>query len=229
MNILRIARELHYLLSLECSIWSGYFFFACTESAKVYLISSTLVFLVEIIALADTLSPTWYPYYGTWFIGLVVEICLIIFPNLFSSPTNSAFDYVLITIQAARILNFVALPIVYFYFRGDEKAHDTNDAERQSLLQKNTVLSSSESSTLNGNGYGTTDDATSQDAQDVDVSDAASVTSEDSYLERQRKSKEAVAKRLQEDGNWWTYIKGFSVGLKLQSYNAIEIFMLTTC
>ncbi|KAB8291233.1 hypothetical protein EYC80_009920 [Monilinia laxa] len=177
----------------------------------VYLISSTLVFLVEIIALADTLSPTWYPYYGTWFIGLFVEICLIIFPNLLSSPTNSAFDYVLIAIQATRILNFVALPIVYFYFRSDDKAHDTNDAERQSLLHKNTVPSSSESSTLNGNGYGTTDDTTSQGAQGADVSDAASVTSEDSYLEQQRKSKEAIAKRLQEDGNWWTYIKGFSM------------------
>ncbi|RAL65174.1 hypothetical protein DID88_001280 [Monilinia fructigena] len=114
---------------------------------------------------------------------------------------------------------FIALGITACYMQADkscvrdhdDKAHDTNDAERQLLLQKNTVPSSSESSTLNGNGYGTTDDATSQGVQGADVSDTASVTSEDSYLERQRKSKEAVAKRLQEDGNWWTYIKGFSM------------------
>ncbi|KAF7854161.1 hypothetical protein EAF04_010458 [Stromatinia cepivora] len=181
------------------------------QDRVVYLISSLLVFMVEIIALADTKFPEWYPYYGTWFIGLFVELCLIIFPNVFTPPTNSAFDYILLTIQGIRIFNLIALPIVYFYFRNSDKTHNTVDAERQSLLKKPSGPSSSGSSTLNGNGYGTTDQATAQGSQSAeDESDTASVASEDSYLERQRKSKEAVAKRLEQDGNWWTYLKGFS-------------------
>ncbi|CAD6446777.1 667ed1b0-020b-4902-9903-7959be693581 [Sclerotinia trifoliorum] len=182
------------------------------QDRVVYLISSLLVFMVEIIALADTKFPEWYPYYGTWFIGLFVELCLIIFPNLFDPPTNSAFDYILLTVQSIRIFDLIALPTVYFYLRNSDKTQDSADAERQSLLKNPSGPSSSGSSTLNGNGYGTTDEATVQGSQsEEDDSDTASVASEDSYLERQRKSKEAVAKRLEQDGNWWTYLKGFSV------------------
>ncbi|KAF5867462.1 putative abc transporter protein [Botrytis fragariae] len=182
------------------------------QDRVVYLISSTLVFLVQIIALGDTKSPTWYPYYGTWFIGLCVELCLIILPNVFSPPPNSAFDYILISIQAIRIFNLIALPIIYLYIRDSDKAPETIDTERQSLLKKPSDPSSSESSTLNGNGYGTTGEPTTQDEEDAgDESDTASVASEDSYLKDQRKSKEAIAKRLKEDGNWWTYLKGFSM------------------
>ncbi|EDO04003.1 hypothetical protein SS1G_06485 [Sclerotinia sclerotiorum 1980 UF-70] len=182
------------------------------QDRVVYLISSLLVFMVEIIALADTKFPEWYPYYGTWFIGLFVELCLIIFPNVFTPPTNSAFDYIFLTVQVIRIFNLTALPIIYFYLRNSDKTQDGADAERQSLLKKPSVPSSSGSSTLNGNGYGTTDQTTDQGSQSAeDDSDTASVASEDSYLERQRKSKEAVAKRLEQDGNWWTYLKGFSV------------------
>lgn len=182
------------------------------QDRVVYLISSTLVFLVEIIALGDTKFPTWYPYYGTWVIGLCVEICLIILPNVFSPPPNSAFDYILITIQAMRIFNLIALPVIYLYIRNTDIVPETIDAERQSLLKKPSDPSSSESSTLNGNGYGTTGESTTQDHEDVgDESDTASIASEDSYLKDQRKSKEAIAKRLKEDGNWWTYLKGFSM------------------
>lgn len=179
---------------------------------QVYLISSTLVFLVQIIALGDTKSPTWYPYYGTWCIGLCVELCLIILPNVFSPPPNSAFDYLLISIQAIRIFNLIALPLIYLYIRDSNKAPEIVDTERQSLLKKPSDPSSSESSTLNGNGYGTTGEPTTQNDEDAgNESDTASVASEDSYLKDQRKSKEAIAKRLKEDGNWWTYLKGFSV------------------
>ncbi|ESZ94738.1 hypothetical protein SBOR_4850 [Sclerotinia borealis F-4128] len=182
------------------------------QDRVVYLISSTLVFLVEIIALADTKVPTWYPYYGTWFIGLFVELCLAIFPNVFFPPTNSTFDYILITLQAIRIFNLIALPVVYFYLHNSGKTHDPSDTERQSLLKKTSAPSSSESSTLNGNGYGATDEVTVQGAQSAeDGSDTASVTSEDSYLEQQRQSKKAVANRLKQDGNWWAYLRGFSM------------------
>ncbi|KAM3071158.1 hypothetical protein ACMFMF_007634 [Clarireedia jacksonii] len=181
------------------------------QDRVVYLISSVLAFLVEILALSDTPFPVWYPYYGTWFIGLVVELTLIILPNLFRPATNSPFDYVFIVIQVLRIVNLVVLPGIYFFLRNDNKEYDTGDAERQSLLPKrsDSTTPSSETSTVNGNGYGTTGEASAEDEEDD--SDTASVASEDSWLEEIRKSKEAIAKRLQQDGSWWTYAKGFSI------------------
>jgi hypothetical protein len=192
---------------------------------KVYLISSILAFMVETVALSDTQFPVWYPYYGTWFIGLVVELTLLILPNVFRPVTNSPFDYLFIAIQVLRIVNLVLLPGTYFFLRNDNEGYDTDDTERQSLLPKksDSKTPNSETSTVNGNGYGTTGEASAEDEEDD--SDTASVASEDSYLEEQRKNREAIAKRLQQDGSWWTYAKGFSVG-SLGSIGSIHLLIL---
>ncbi|PQE25948.1 abc transporter protein [Rutstroemia sp. NJR-2017a BBW] len=183
------------------------------QDRVVYLISSVLAFMVETVALSDTQFPVWYPYYGTWFIGLVVELTLLILPNVFRPATNSPFDYLFIAIQVLRIVNLILLPGTYFFLRNDSEEYDTDDTERQSLLPKKSgsKTPNSETSTVNGSGYGTTGEASAEDEEDD--SDTASVASEDSYLEEQRKNKEAIAKRLQQDGSWWTYAKGFSIFL----------------
>jgi hypothetical protein len=56
-------------------------------------------------------------------------------------------------------------------------------------------------------GYG----AVAQESDnDGNVSDA---DSEDSYCAKERKAKEKIAKRLRQDGNWFTYAKGFTIFL----------------
>lgn len=171
--------------------------------------ASTIAFGVQCLALTDSKFPVWYPYYGTWFIGIVVELFLVVVPNIFEPP-KKPFDFAILVIQVLRICAFLILPSLYFGLRNDKKEYEDSDIERQSLLQKKLGKKpSSEASTLNGNGYGTT----TENSQDSDTTDNSSDTSEDSWLEHQRKAQAKIDKRLEQDGNWFTYAKGFTVSL----------------
>lgn len=165
------------------------------------MISSTIAFGIQALALTDAKFPVWYPYYGTWFIGVTVEPILAVLSNLYDSP-KSPFDYITIVIQAARISTFIALIVLFFTLRNDKKEYDNADAERQSLLRKKLAPkpSSSEDSTK---GYGAT---TSKDDDSEDDE-----SSQDSWLAKQKKAQDLIQKRLKQDGNWFTYAKGFAV------------------
>jgi hypothetical protein len=175
-------------------------------SLQIYLIASSITFGAQALALTDSEFPVWYPYYGTWFAGILVELTLLVVPNVFRTPT-SPFDYVVTVIQVLRVGTFIAMPSLYFFLRNDNKEYDNGDAERQTLLGKKIGPKSSEDSAGNGKGYGGT-------AQDSDTTDTASdAGSEDSWLANQRKAEEMIANRLKQDGNWFTYAKGFAVSL----------------
>jgi hypothetical protein len=182
---------------------------------QVYLIASTIAFCAQALALTDSKFPVWYPYYGTWFLGLVVELVLAVVPNVFRPP-KSPFDYAVIVIQSLRICIFMTLPSLYFGLRNDQKEYDNCDAERQSLLRKKLApkASSSDNTRANGNGYGATTDANAQESDTAD--NASDAGSEDSWLAEQRKAQEMIDKRLQQDGNWFTYAKGFTVSSAMQ-------------
>lgn len=176
----------------------------------VYLIGSIIVFGVQALALVDTKFPVWYPYYGTWLAGILMEVSLIVVPNVFQH-LESPFDLVVIVIQGVRICIFVVLPCLYFSLRNRREEYDNSDAERQSLLRKRLAPkpSSSEDLTSDSNGYGATADTVGQESDTAE--DASDAGSEDSWLEEQQKAQELIAKRLKNDGNWWTYAKGFSI------------------
>ncbi|KAE9376692.1 hypothetical protein N431DRAFT_330918 [Stipitochalara longipes BDJ] len=178
----------------------------------VYLIASTIAFCAQALALTDSKFPVWYPYYGTWFFGLVFELILAVIPNVFRPP-SSPYDYIVIAIQGSRICIFIILPSLYFGLRNDKKEYDNCDAERQTLLAKKLApkASSSDNTTANSNGYGATTDANSQESDTAD--NASDAGSEDSWLAEQRKAQDMIDKRLQQDGNWFTYAKGFTVFL----------------
>jgi hypothetical protein len=166
--------------------------------SQVYLISSLIVFGVQAIALTDAKFPVWYPYYGTWFIGICVELTLLILPNVYSPP-NATFDYVVIATQCFRVVTLLLLVSLFFGPRSDKKEYDNADAEQQSLL-KNGKPGGSEDS---AKGYGT--------ASGTTTSAISVAASEDSWVAKQRKAQELIEKRLQQDGNWFTYAKGFAV------------------
>ena len=131
---------------------------------------------------------------------------LIIVPNVLHSPKN-AFDFASIVIQALRLAAFITLPSLYFGLRNDKKEYNNADAERQALLSKKLAANAS-SSDESSNGYGTIED------DDSDTADNTSEAgSEDSWIAEQQKTKELIAKRLKQDGNWFTYAKGFTVRL----------------
>lgn len=172
-----------------------------------------LVWSIQCFALLETKSPVWYPYYGAWLIAAVSELTLFILPNIFLG-IYGLFDLCSLSIQGLRICAIFVLLCIYVASR-NRKNSEYSDAECQSLLHetlapKNSVTNGSNE---NGNGYGgvsntaaTTEDDTSKNSTDSTESD-----DEDIFSERLTKAKERVQKRLDNDGNWWTYAKGFSV------------------
>ncbi|XMA10963.1 hypothetical protein WAI453_003754 [Rhynchosporium graminicola] len=177
------------------------------QDLVIYLIASAIAFGIQCLALTDSKFPVWYPYYRTWFIGIVMEMFLLIVPNVFLPPTKP-FEYARLSTQILRNVLLITLPLLYFGLRNDDKYYDDSDVERQSLLtKKGGKKPSSQASTLNGNGYGTA----TENSQDSDNTDNASDSSEDSWLARQRKDQAKIDKRLEQDGNWFTYAKGFMI------------------
>jgi hypothetical protein len=159
-----------------------------------------MTFGVEVLVLFDTKLPVWYPYYGTWFLGIVAELSLLAATNIHGiQKPDTAFSYVSIVICIFRSLNLTALLILYFGLRHGKKTFDNSDAECQALLSKKLAA--------NGNGYGTT----TTSASDETTNNTSDAGSEDSYLDKQKKAKALIEKRLEQDGSWLQYAKGFAV------------------
>ncbi|KAK0104792.1 hypothetical protein ONS95_005061 [Cadophora gregata] len=202
------AVALTYLLETFTTVLEAFFTGNYpAQDLVIYLIASTIFFGVQCLALTDSKFPVWYPYFGTWFIGIAVELVLLVVPNVFDPPKHP-FDFAILVIQIFRTSFFIILPSLYFGLRNDNKLYEDSDVERQALLKKKLGQKpSSEASTLNENGYGTTTD----NSQDSDTADNASDTSGDSYLAEQRKMQARIDKRLEQDGNWFAYAKGFTI------------------
>jgi hypothetical protein len=187
------------------------------EAMQVYLLASGIVFGAQALVLTDSKFPVWYPYFGTWILGALVEIVLIVVPNAVRHP-KTAFDFVVLFEQTWRTSTFIILLVLYFGLRNDTKQYENADEEGQSLLRNKLApkpLNSEDSAAKDG-GYGATMDS---NAQESDTTGGASdAGSEDSYFEEQRKSRELIAKRLKQDGNWFTYAKGFTV-----DYDAVYV------
>jgi hypothetical protein len=139
----------------------------------------------------------------------MVEVTLVIISYVSKMP-NDTYEITGVAIQIARILILVLLPCLYLRLRNRKDEYGNSDAEAQSLLRKKLApnLGSSEDEAENQTGYGTT----------AQVSSASSVTAaaeeeeeEDEYLKQQEESKQKMAKRLEADGNWWTYARAFTV------------------
>lgn len=193
---------------------------------QMYLITSAITFGIQILALLETKFPVWYPYSVTWFLGLLVESVLLIVPKVLAHPKGS-FDFVFFVIETLRVLAFAILLILYFCLRNDEKEYDNNDAERQSLLRKKLAKksSSSDRSVTNGKDYGTTGDTSTEGSETA--TNTSQAESEDSYLADQKKAMDMITKRLEQDGDWFTYAKGFTV--RGVSAFASLLFLLTSC
>jgi hypothetical protein len=131
--------------------------------------------------------------------AILVEPVLLISNSPLSSISMN--DLAFLAIQGLRFCLFLTLPFLYFGLRNDTNNYASSDPEQQSLLRIN--LSSN---TL------CTESPTADSQYSVSVEDETAATSEDEWLVKRRKAKERILKRLKQDGNWLTYIKGFSVG-----------------
>ncbi|KAI9738060.1 MAG: hypothetical protein M1818_005488 [Claussenomyces sp. TS43310] len=174
---------------------------------NVYNISMVLVWGIQTITLAETDYPVWYPYYGNWIVGIIFEVTLIVLSNIFRPP-QGAVDLMVLSLQALRICFLLAMPFAYIFFN-DVVKNLSGDTERQSLLGKLAPAHlgiASESSPAEGYGGTTSVSVASSTTQNPDEEEE-----EDWYVKKIREDKERMAKRLKENGNWWTYSKGFLI------------------
>lgn len=143
-------------------------------------------------------------------IAAASEIALFILSNIFIRKYRF-FDFISLSIQGLRICTLIILLSFYTTLR-NRKTLDEDDEERQSLLPGNSAAKFvNGNANGNGAGYGSTTNS-SETANDNSKDGSSSDSDEDDvYSKRRQKAQERVQKRLETDGNWWAYVKGFSV------------------
>ncbi|KFY50627.1 hypothetical protein V495_00151 [Pseudogymnoascus sp. VKM F-4514 (FW-929)] len=174
---------------------------AAEQHETVYLVSSFLTWLILTSALLEFELPVWYPHYGASAIAAISEIALFILSNVFIRKYG-LFDLISLSIQGLRICTLVML-LSFYTTLWNRKSSEEDDEERQSLLPEN----SKPAGNGNGAGYGATTNV-NDNSQDGNSSDS---DEDDVLAKRRNKAQERVQKRLETDGNWWAYVKGFSI------------------
>ncbi|KAH0542717.1 hypothetical protein FGG08_002952 [Glutinoglossum americanum] len=174
----------------------------------IYVLSSILVWGILVLGLLDSKFPVWFPYYGSWFIALAVEIALVFLPHSFHSP-KLQFEYVQITVQVSRVCFLLLLTSIFFGIgSGDNRRDNGSDEESQSLLANG---QSEPGKPQNNSSYGS---VTSNNGMNTpDVGDSGKSGDEPDTEEKKRLKN--LQERLLNDGNWWTYAKSFSEKVSL--------------
>ena len=172
---------------------------------KVYALASVLAWFIITVCLLDSAYPVWYPYYGSWLVAFTMEVVLVTLSVIYRRPTTR-LQFVRLGLTAFRISLIVSLLLLWFCERCAGRQYSQADEENQPLLSNSHVQGFSEDS-------GTTQGSAQYGSITTSGNGAESTDLEAKYKERERKAHKRVTDRLREDGNWWTYAKGFSVGL----------------
>lgn len=168
---------------------------------------SIIVWAILKVPLPDSAYPVWYPLYGSWIIILLGDIVLTVLSVIYRWPT-STLDILQLVVGTFRICLLLSMLLFLFRGRCTRGRYSQDDEENQPLLVSSRVQGPSEDSgaTLVSTQYGSISGG---------ESGAGSTDWEARDKERERKARKRVEDRLRDDGNWWTYAKGFSVSLLL--------------
>ncbi|KAF2803840.1 uncharacterized protein BDZ99DRAFT_467954 [Mytilinidion resinicola] len=171
-----------------------------SQDSVLYILASVLVWGCIYCMLYESKNPVWSPYVGSWVLGLVLEVVVCGLSIAANPPTND-FENIQLALQTIRIAFLIVLSTngILLVFPPAKPAPQ-GDAERQPLLNGNGTADGTDSETL----YGTTP-ATSKNASDDE--------DEDEPEDRNKKIKEQQRKRLEEQGGWLGYLKGFLIFL----------------
>lgn len=151
--------------------------------------------------------PVWYPHLGSWLITFVFEVVVF---SLFAShhAVSTAVSIIFAVIWACRTLALLALLATYAAAQFKAK-QPRSDEESSSLLKPKIISTPGQNQTSQPRGvYGS--------VAVTDDSNASLTDSEDSEAEgpadkEKKKRQQLVAERLKQDGNWFAYLRGFSI------------------
>lgn len=193
--------------SLVAKGWMG------REDVVVGWLSCFMVYGVQSAGLAKTEHPVWYPLYGSWLLAIAYETAMAVLYFFHSGQSLSGLPLVvhfgLCTLRASLLLFII---VAYFSRRDGANSVQSADEERQSLLDSNGNAQTPE---VPVNGSATAGQTQDQNYGSTQESDAATKKrpNELPYERREREGREKLEKRLQEEGNWFTYIRKFLVSL----------------
>ena len=169
-----------------------------THHENIYTLSEALVWLVMFAACWGNESHQWYPYYGTWILTMVCDLVIIGLSGL-AYLSNDPLRWAQVALHSLRILLTVFLLPVYLFLKSYK---EQRDEEASPLLQPEDGVSKSQPAPKTG--YGST----------ISDESAFAPDNEDEATKEERELKEKMDRlkeRLKKEGNWFTYIKGFSV------------------
>ncbi len=188
------------------------------QDTIISLLSCILVFGVEFGGLAESENPVWHPYIGSFVLALLFDPAIQTLSYLARSPGGfPLFELIDTGIAAARFLFFLLAIIIYLTAPRSAKVETGTDAERQGLLKPDEQADGegthdSEQST--GDGYGSTSSSETATENDDDATQKSTTQPkkpESAWERRDREAGEKMAKKLKENGNWFSYTKRFLV------------------
>jgi hypothetical protein len=194
-----------------------------SQDTVVGLLSCILVFGIEQSTLGNASNIVWYPFYGSWFIAAVFEPIILVLSILAqtrgpqtSDRRSNVFLWIDVSIAVARYVTLIATVLVFFLWRG-KIGQDGDDDETSPLIRKPDARLNGDGSTLsNGDGstdsgYGTNSEGNTE-ANNTEATNSPS-DPESPWERRQREAREQMEKRLQSEGSWIAYAKGFLIFL----------------
>ncbi|KAL7944251.1 hypothetical protein V8C42DRAFT_353666 [Trichoderma barbatum] len=199
-------RAVLYILGFLLSTYGGQLITLGTQSIKersaplehqvIHYLSCTLVFGILCIRLIESEEVVWYPFRGSWFIALSFELVIAILAIVNRNQAIlSHYDMLHIALLCLRLASLFILVVWTCLGLWTKAKPPVLDEETQPLLSTDD-LQPSNSSSYGSSTQGGTDSGS---------------TDESPWERRQREAREEMEKRLEEDGNWLEYAKGFAI------------------
>jgi ABC-type transport system involved in Fe-S cluster assembly fused permease/ATPase subunit len=213
---LRIAAGLLVLLLLSY-VAQGIFFISqafqkqiliAPQHSVVHVLGGSLIFLCLSLAILSGENLILHPHFGAWAIGFLIEVAIC---ALYGTEVvvGGSFEEASLALSIFRTACFIVLLVdAAFMISYHQKVEKATDEERESLLPNGngtvTATATANGSTeANGTAsYG----ATEATAESDETAEAGLGDDKDDD-----KMKELQRKRLEEEGGWIGYLKGFSI------------------
>ncbi|KAF2194175.1 hypothetical protein K469DRAFT_689218 [Zopfia rhizophila CBS 207.26] len=171
--------------------------FSAPQHTVIHALGSLLVWVPLTFSLLKSKAVLWHPYFGSFAVEFLFETTLCILGGV-SLSTNDRFGNIPLSLSSLRAIISLGLVIDGFLIFRRNRDEKHTDEEGQSLLGKPVNGSAI---TPNGDtGYGAINQEPDEDS-DSDSDD------------RDKEIKEQQRKRLEEQGGWLGYLKGFAVFL----------------
>jgi ABC-type transport system involved in Fe-S cluster assembly fused permease/ATPase subunit len=186
-----VAQALYYLSRIIADEnWSA------PQHAGIHVLGSIMVLGALDLSLYKADSPIWHPYFGIFALSFVFETTLCILNGLSLSP-HDRLGNIPLCLNSVRAAAALGLLVEGFLILINGRGEKGTDEEGQSLLPK---PANGTAILPNGEGYGSIEQETPADG-------------EEEIEDRDKEIKEKQRKRLEEQGGWLGYLKGFLIFL----------------